>query len=68
MPPSVLKNIVTIPKQPAKKVRTRISYLNPEQLGRLLKAAKEHGPREHAMFLFAVAHGARAQEICNLLL
>ena len=24
------------------------------------------GQREHAMFLFAVAHGARAQEIANL--
>ena len=37
-----------------------------EQLQRFLTAAKEYGPREHAMFLFAVAHGARAQEICNL--
>ena len=37
-----------------------------EQLDRFLQAAKEFGPREHAMFLFAVAHGARAQEICNL--
>jgi type 1 fimbriae regulatory protein FimB len=36
------------------------------QLEKLLRAAKEHGPREHAMFLFAVAHGARASEICNL--
>jgi integrase len=31
-----------------------------------MKAAKLKGPREHCMFLFAVAHGARAQEICNL--
>jgi integrase len=37
-----------------------------EQLDRFLHAAKEHGPREHAMFLFAVAHGARASEISNL--
>jgi len=37
-----------------------------DQLDRFLKAAKEYGAREHAMFLFAVAHGARAQEICNL--
>lgn len=49
-----------------KKVRTRISYMAAEQLEQFLKAAKSHGPREHAMFLFAVAHGARAQEICNL--
>jgi integrase len=47
-------------------VRTRISYMTREQLERFLKAAKEYGPREHAMFLFAVAHGARASEICNL--
>jgi integrase len=36
------------------------------QLEQFLRAAKEHGPREHAMFLFAFAHGARASEICNL--
>jgi integrase len=40
--------------------------MSSEQLKRFLLAAKEHGPREHAMFLFAVAHGARAQEIANL--
>src|SRR5215472_1106223 len=64
--PSIIKNIVRMPKQRAKQVRTRISYMSSEQLERFLKAAKEFGPREHAMFLFAVAHGARAQEICNL--
>jgi integrase/recombinase XerD len=60
MTPSIVKNAVR------KRVRTRISYMNAEQLERFLKAAKEYGPREHAMFLFAVAHGARAQEIANL--
>src|SRR5215813_5392788 len=66
MTPSILKNVVRMPKKQAKPVRTRISYMTSEQLERFLKAAKESGPREHAMFLFAVAHGARAQEICNL--
>ena len=66
MTPSIVKNVVRMPKQRAKQVRTRISYMTSEQLERFLRAAKEHGPREHAMFLFAVAHGARAQEICNL--
>lgn len=66
MTPSIVKNVVRMPKQRAKQVRTRISYMTSEQLGRFLKAAKEYGQREHAMFLFAVAHGARAQEICNL--
>jgi len=66
MTPSILKNVVRMPRQRTKQIRTRISYMTPEQLDRFLKAAKEYGPREHAMFLFAVAHGARAQEICNL--
>jgi integrase/recombinase XerD len=66
MTPSILKNVIRIPKPRAKQVRTRISYMTSEQLQRFLQAAKEFGPREHAMFLFAVAHGARAQEICNL--
>src|SRR5229473_6809885 len=66
MTPSILKNVVRMPKQRAKQVRTRISYMSAEQLERFLQAAKEFGPREHAMFLFAVAHGARAQEIANL--
>ena len=66
MTPSILKNVVRMPKQRAKQVRARISYMTSEQLERFLQAAKEYGPREHAMFLFAVAHGARAQEIANL--
>src|SRR5882672_4447985 len=66
MTPSIVKNVVRMPKQRAKQVRTRISYMTADQLDRFLKAAKEYGVREHAMFLFAVAHGARAQEICNL--
>jgi integrase len=66
MTPSILKNVVRMPKQRARQVRTRISYMTADQLDRFLRAAKEYGPREHAMFLFAVAHGARAQEICNL--
>lgn len=66
MTPSVVKNVVRMPKQRSKQTRTRISYMNNEQLARFLEAAKEYGPREHAMFLFAVAHGARASEIANL--
>jgi integrase/recombinase XerD len=66
MSPSVERNVIRMPKQRARQVRSRISYLSNEQLQRVLEAAKEYGPREHAMFLFAVAHGARAQEIANL--
>lgn len=64
--PSIVRNVVKIPRERGKQVRTRISYMTAEQLDRFLRAAKEHSPREHAMFLFAVAHGARVQEICNL--
>jgi hypothetical protein len=51
-------------------VRTRISYMDNDQLEEFLLAAKEHGPREHAMFLFAVAHGAKSTEqpFCSLFL
>src|ERR1700686_4744910 len=66
MTPSIVKNVIRMPKQRAKQLRSRISYLSSEQLERFLQLAKEYGPREHAMFLFAVAHGARAQEIANL--
>jgi integrase/recombinase XerD len=66
MTPSIVRNVVRMPKQRARQVRSRISYLTSEQLERFLEAAKEYGPREHAMFLFAVAHGARAQEVANL--
>ena len=64
--PSIPRNLVRMPKQRTRQLRSRISYLSNEQLERFLLAAKEYGPREHAMFLFAVAHGARAQEIANL--
>src|SRR5690242_9452180 len=66
MTPSIIKNVIRTARLRARPVRSRISYLSSEQLGRFLQAAREHGPREHAMFLFAVAHGARAQEIANL--
>src|SRR6202790_5330615 len=66
MTPSIARNLIKMPKQCAKQVRSRISYMTGEQLERFLQIAKKHGPREHAMFLFAVAHGARAQEIANL--
>jgi len=66
MTPSIVRNVVRMPKRRAKQVRARISYMTAEQLERFLQGAKEYGPREHAMFLFAVAHGARAQEIANL--
>jgi integrase/recombinase XerD len=66
MTPSIIKNVIRMPKERASRVRTRISYMSSEQQERFLQAAKEYGQREYAMFLFALAHGARAQEISNL--
>ena len=63
-----LKNptVIRMPRERRHPVRTRISYMNGEQLDRFLAAAKEYGQREHAMFLVAFAHGLRTQEIANL--
>lgn len=66
MTPSIVKNVIRMPKERTKRVRTRISYMSAEQQERFLRAAKEYGKREYAMFLFALAHGARVQEIANL--
>lgn len=69
---SPLCNVVSIKskRQPVRKqalqARSRLDYLTGEQLTRLLRAAKERGRREWAWILFALAHGARASEICNL--
>jgi integrase len=66
MTPSIVKNVIRMPKERAKRVRTRISYMSPAQQERFLEAAKNYGLREYAMFLFALVHGARTQEISNL--
>lgn len=65
-PSPLIGAVIPMRKPRARQVRARISYMDNEQLERFLRSAKEHGPRSHAMFLFAVAHGARASEICNL--
>jgi len=59
-------DVVRMRRRSTRQVRSRISYMDNSQLEKFLQAAKAHGPREHAMFLFAVAYGARASEICNL--
>lgn len=64
--PQQKPNLIQMTKRRARQVRSRVSYMDNAQLERFLRAAKEYGAREHAMFLFGVAHGARASEICNL--
>ena len=54
------------PVRHTRQVRAKISHMDNSQLESFLRAAKAYGPRQYAMFLCAVAHGARASEICNL--
>jgi type 1 fimbriae regulatory protein FimB len=58
--------IISMPRQRAPQHRGEREYLTTEEIKRFMKAAKEYGVREHAMFRFALSHGARAVEICNL--
>ena len=44
----------------------QMCFLSPDELLALLRAAKAHGAREHAMVLCAYSHGLRASEVCNL--
>jgi integrase len=46
----------------ARRLRT---YLTPDEVARLLRAAKKsrHGARNHAMILLAYRHGLRASEV-----
>jgi integrase/recombinase XerD len=46
--------------------RSERTYFAREELSAFLDAAKAYGQREYAMFVFAVAHGARSQEVANL--
>jgi site-specific recombinase XerD len=45
-----------------------MNYLTPVELLSVLEQAKNHGAREHAMFLLAYKHGLRASEISTLTL
>lgn len=45
-----------------------MEYLKPNELIKVLEYAREHGAREHAMFLLGYAHALRASEIASLTL
>jgi len=65
---SALPKVLTMPELAPKKriVRSRRAHLEADQLEALMTAAKVHGSREWAMFVFAFSHGARVSEICDL--
>jgi integrase len=48
-------------------MRTRQSYLTPEEVIAMLKAAKQRSARDWVMVLVAYRHSMRASEICGLL-
>jgi type 1 fimbriae regulatory protein FimB len=43
-----------------------MTYLSPEEVLAVLKAARTHSVRDWAMILFAYRHGLRASEVCGL--
>jgi integrase/recombinase XerD len=45
-----------------------MEYLQPNELLKVLTRAKEHGTREHAMFLLGYGHALRASEIAQVTL
>src|SRR5271169_4530659 len=45
-----------------------MEYLKPNELLKVLQVAKDHGAREHAMFLLGYGHALRASEIASLTL
>ena len=45
-----------------------MEYLKPQELLKVLQVAKNHGAREHAMFLLGYGHALRVSEIASLTL
>ena len=50
----------------SRQARKTMCFLSPKELLDLLRAAKAHGAREHAMILTCYMHGLRASEVCGL--
>ncbi len=46
--------------------RSSMTFLSPEEVLAVLKAAREHATRDWAMILLAYRHGLRASEVCGL--
>jgi len=68
MTPFIAKNpdVIRMPKKRARRVQTKIAYMNPPQVERFLETAKQYGQREYTMFLLGFNHGLRCAEICDL--
>jgi type 1 fimbriae regulatory protein FimB len=46
--------------------RSTMTFLTPEEVLTVLKAARKHSIRDWAMVLLSYRHGLRASEVCNL--
>src|SRR5271154_1723080 len=51
---------------PSKTNRSTMTYLSPEEILAVLKAARARSIRDWAMILVAYRHGLRASEVCGL--
>jgi type 1 fimbriae regulatory protein FimB len=62
-------NLIELPartEQRRQAKRARTSFLTPEEMLAVLRAAKERNVRDWAMILVAYRHGLRASEVCGL--
>ena len=60
-------NLLTLPvRKPNRAKRTTLTFLAPEELLAVLRAARQRSARDHAMVLLAYRHGLRASEVCGL--
>lgn len=59
---------VALPAQaiPRKTSRSSMTYLTPEEILAVLKAARRRSVRDWVMILFTYRHGLRASEVCDL--
>jgi type 1 fimbriae regulatory protein FimE len=60
-------NVLTIPVRKLNRAkRSTMTFLTPEELLAVLRAARRRSVRDHAMILLAYRHGLRASEVCGL--
>src|ERR1700689_168794 len=58
--------IIRMPIRKPRTRRSRMAALEPGELLRVLKVARDRSARDWSMILVAYCHGLRASEVCNL--
>src|SRR5712692_5093867 len=64
--PAVVIPIIGNKARPDRAKRGQMTFLTPEEVLAVLKAARERTTRDWAMILLAYRHGLRASEVCGL--